>query len=629
MRNHLTGFCRTALAACVTGAALASRPAPAATPADGPAKIGFAATYRSASPLAKIIGGAADAALYTAATGNLSAAQSQADAAFLLACAYGTGRDTDAFREAAFTCRLIEQIAQAPDASRGELLTYLMAHPALAHTLVFAIRDGEDVGSVYALLDRLRRERPMQLERYPELATAICVVRSHAHVGFTEKNVAQADALDVFDFYVAHERQMFYGLRGVPVELLIYVVDNPVGLDDMNWALNKYSGTRDVGSLFFDISYDYDFYYGKAPQKLDSAPGGYTLPNILRVGGICVDQAYFATSVGKSIGIPSAWTDGDSATAGHAWVGFLKSTGQTAAWDFDSGRYDDYQYVRGNVKDPQTGATLADSTVGLLSDLIGTNPVMRENAIALIDAAEVWGATDGNSNLPAFPTGLVPASAKPPAARPTSADGQLDLVELGLRQFAAYPRGWAVVAKLAQEGKLSEAQKHTWADLTLRMCGQRHMDFALWLLEPMVETVADPDEQSALWDAIFKFVQSRPDLAASVRMKQALLWEQQNNLPRAGQCYEDVLQHYINAGPFALPALRGAESVLVALDQQPRVLDLYAEAAKLVTKPEMLSGRPEFIHESNWYRVREDYANKLEQAGQKQLADQIRSEDNG
>jgi hypothetical protein len=155
------------------------------------------------------------------------------------------------------------------------------------------------------------------------------------------------------------------------------------------------------------------------------------------------------------------------------------------------------------------------------------------------------------------------------------------------------------------------------------------MDFALSLLEPMVETVADPNEQSGLWDAIFKFVQSRADLAADVRMRQARMWEKQNNLPRAGQCYEDVLQHYINDGPFALPALKGAESVLKQMGHEERILDLYAQAAKLVTKPSLLSGRAEFFRESNWYKVREAYAEKLDAAGQKQLAEQIRGLDKG
>jgi len=594
-------------------------------------KSPFELAYGNASPLANVIGRAADEAQDSATSGDLDAAKSQADAAFLLACAYGTDRDIDAFREAAFVRRLVHQIAMAQNDSRADLLAYLRAHPALAHTFVFAIKDRDNIINAYMLLDRLRKERPAQLERFSELATAICIVRNHPRHWFNEPGVQLADPLEVFDFYVSHERQMFYGLRGVPVELLIYVVDNPVSIDDMNWALNKYAGTRDIGSLFFTIEYDFDFFNGKARAKLETVPGGRTLPNILKVGGVCADQAYFATSVGKSIGIPSAWTDGNSAEAGHAWVGYLKSNGRSAAWDFDSGRYDDFQFVRGNVTDPQTGESLADSTVGLLSDLIGTSATQRQNAVALVDAARVWGAW-GDANRtgdpPVFPPDVVTSkTARVPQPRMITAAGQLELVEMGLRQFADYPCGWAVVADLARDGKLSESQKHVWADLTQRMCGQKHVDFALSILDPMVETVADANEQSGLWDAIFKYVQSRSDLAADVRLRQARLWEKQDNLPRAGQCYEDVLQNYINTGPFALPALKGAESVLKKMGQESKVLELYAQTVKRVTKPEITSGRPEFIHESNWYKVRQAYADRLEAAGQKQLADEIRSED--
>jgi hypothetical protein len=63
------------------------------------------------------------------------------------------------------------------------------------------------------------------------------------------------------------------------------------------------------------------------------------------------------------------------------------------------------------------------------------------------------------------------------------------------------------------------------------------------------------------------------------------------------------------------------------MGQESKVLELYAQTVKRVTKPEITSGRPEFIHESNWYKVRQAYADRLEAAGQKQLADEIRSED--
>lgn len=637
--GRIKHICTAALAACLASCLLTAVSAPTWA-ADGDSaslhaqsKGGFAATYAGATPLDKLIGHDVDEALDTAAGGDFQTGLSQADASFLLACAYGQARDIDAFREAAFARRLLRQLSRAPMDERGDLLTYLRAHPVLAHTLVFAVRGKENLTGAFGLLNQLRQERPAELERFPELASALCLVRGHPHRGFAEPGVVAAPPIDVFDFYVNHEGQMFYGLRGVPVELLIYIVDNPASLADMNWAVNKYGGTRDVGSLFFTISYDYDFFEGKAGRKLDSAPGGYSLPSILKVGGVCADQAYFATSVGKSIGVPSVWTSGESAAVGHAWVGFLKSSGRGAAWDFNSGRYEDYQDVRGNVTDPQTGEVAADSTVGLLSDLIGSGALSRQNAVASTDAARAWADTNGKSDAPDYPRELLPppekSTMKPPAPRSAAADGQLDLVEIGLRQFASYPPGWAVVADLAREGKLSEAQKAKWADLTQRMCGQRHMDFALALLGPMIETVDSPDEQSRLWDVMFHYVQTRADLAASVRMRQARMWEKQKNFPRAGQCYEDVLKHYINAGPFALPALKGAEAVLNQMGQPQRVLDLYAEAAKLVTKPDMLSGRAEFIHESNWYKVREGYADKLEEAGQKQLAEQIRGQDNG
>ncbi len=593
-------------------------------------KTGFENLFPSASPLAKVVGRSADGALDTAATGDLGAAKKQADAAFELITRYGVSRDVDAFREAAFTRRLVDQLKRVPAEGRGDLLVYLRAHPALAHTMAFAVGPKDDVPNAYGLLDRLRKDRPKQLERLPELAVALCVVRDRPltrHIN--ENTVKGVDPVDVFDFYAAHESQMFYGLRGVPVELLCHVVDTTASVADLNWAVAKYGGTRDVGGLFFTIKYDDAYFAGQSDKKVDSAPGGYDLPNVLRFGGVCIDQAYFATSVGKAIGVPTAIATASSAEAGHAWVGYLKSTGKSAAWDFNSGRYPEYQGLRGDVTDPQTGDTIADSTVGLLGDLIGTNPVQRQNVAALTDAARLLAATEAAAEAPEYPAELeAKSTTKPPAPRSTRADGELDLIEMGLRQFAAYPRGWTTVADLARDGKLTEPQKRKWADLAQRLCGQRHPDFALTILGPMVESVADASEQSTLWDGVYQLVKSRPDLAAEVRFRQASLWEKQKNLPRAGMCYSDVIQHDINAGPFAVRALKGAESVLKKMGQPEKVLDLYAGAAKLVARPEM-NARPEFMRQSNWYKVREAYAAKLADAGQTQQADRIHAEDTG
>ena len=67
-------------------------------------------------------------------------------------------------------------------------------------------------------------------------------------------------------------------------ELLEYVVDTTASIDDMNWALAKYGGDRNVGHHFFDVPYDYDNYLHATPKKITTL--GFTLPNILKYGGV-------------------------------------------------------------------------------------------------------------------------------------------------------------------------------------------------------------------------------------------------------------------------------------------------------------------------------------------------------
>ena len=289
--------------------------------------------------------------------------------------------------------------------------------------------------------------------------------------------------------------------------------------------------------------------------------------------------------MGKSIGVPTAIATASSAEAGHAWVGFVKVDRGIAGWNFDSGRYDAYKGIRGDVTDPQTGKSIADSSVSMVGDVIGTTAVQRQSAVAMVDAARMLlghsavavktskprprhqsetvradGETDADFVPPPIPEGLVkPLSAAKPRAVTA---GTLELIELGLKQYASYSPGWELVATMAGNDQLTEDQKKKWADMVQHLCGQKHPDFALAVLDPMIETVKEPAAQSALWDAVFAMVQKRADLAAGVRIRQGEMWMQRSDYAKAGQCYEDVIDRYMNAGPFALKAIQGAESVL-------------------------------------------------------------------
>src|SRR5262249_20341397 len=140
-----------------------------------------------------------------------------------------------------------------------------------------------------------------------------------------------------------------------------------------------------VGGRFFDIRYDFNHLRRGTPKQVTLE--GFTLQNIAKFGGVCADQAYFAMSVGKAIGVPTALAVGEGGRSAHAWVGFLQAQNGRGSWNFDIGRYEAYQGVRGDVVDAQTRREIPDSYVSLLAESIGTRPVDREASVALTDAA--------------------------------------------------------------------------------------------------------------------------------------------------------------------------------------------------------------------------------------------------
>src|SRR4029079_19456375 len=123
--------------------------------------------------------------------------------------------------------------------------------------------------------------------------------------------------------YVNARRQMRFDPGDLPWQLSAYLVDNLAGPDEIEWAINRYGGRDAIGGVFFDVPYDTEAYRGTSDLKL--AGKNYTLENILHIGGILGDQAYFAAQVARSIGVPATIVTGKTSEAGegHAWVGYL------------------------------------------------------------------------------------------------------------------------------------------------------------------------------------------------------------------------------------------------------------------------------------------------------------------
>jgi hypothetical protein len=551
--------------------------------------------------------------------GDFDRAADRAQKLFDFAVGYATNRETKAFVEAAFAQRLTSQLAQAKASDRPALLTLMRKWPKLARELAFAIDRSDDVGAAYALLLKLHADHGDTIGQYPELTAAICIVHDTKLTRRINENAVKAtDATKLFDYFVKNRKKLLFGIEKVPTELLIWVVDSTAQIDEMQWALDKYEGDTSVGSRFFDIEYDYA--HLRTGREKQVTRKGFTLPNIKAYGGVCADQAYFAMSVGKAIGVPSAYVVGQSAEVGHAWVGYLEARGRRAGWNFDVGRYEAYQGVRGNVRNPQTRKVVPDSFVSLLAELIGTRTADRHITIAMIDAAlRLREKTKGAAGdfKPEY-LGPLEDDKTPPPARDGSAKSQLALIETGLRANLGNARAWFAVRDLAKSGEMSLGQIRTWAGLVQKMTGRKYPDFTLTMLKPMIAQIQSPHEQSRLWDSAFGLFNRRKDLAAEVRIAQGELWEKLEQPRKAGKCYEDVLRRFVNDGPFAITALKRTEAMLVETGKESKVVELYASTWQRTQRPQEMAG--DFLSQSNWYRIGKLYAAKLAAAGEKEKA---------
>jgi hypothetical protein len=533
--------------------------------------------------------------------------------------AFGSKDDLEAFREAAFALRLVGQLQVAPADKRLGLLKYLRANDALAREIVFSMSSKNRVGDVYALLDRLRQERGERVTQYANLAAAICLVHDRPFERkFLEYTLHAVDPLQIFDYFVANDAKLVHSVRDQPVELLMYVVDTTADIDEMNWAMVRYAGTRLVGKLFFQVEYDWANWETGVPKKINAVK--YGLPALLKYGGVCGDQAYFAVGVGKAIGVPTAMVHSESAESEHYWCYFFEFKGKASTWNFDEARYDSYMNIKGAVVDPQTREQIPDTYVALLAELVNTTPQARESGRALADAAlRMMELEKRSQGLPTAPPAGTGDNLR---ARKVGIEAELELIDLAVHESSRDRYCWEPLRQLAAGGKLTTEMKRDWSDALVKACGKKYPDFALAMLTPMVKTVPDLAEQEGIWDWVYDMVKARSDLAAEVRMQQAAVCEATGRPEKAQTYYKEVIDRYANSGPFVIDALDKAAKVLRASNQRGKALKLYEDTWAHIEPPREIIGP--FESQSNWYKVGQTLISLLDEAGEKAKAQKVR-----
>ena len=236
----------------------------------------------------------------------------------------------------------------------------------------------------------LEKGNAADLHEYAALGVAFSLVFDrpfpsnwpHAQVKQDAVPIGDVDVLPRFNFYVQSNRD--HKLELDPTQLtfekLKFLVDSEVSLSELQYAQNNHISYSHFADAFFSINYNENRATSGSFAFMWDQPT-YLLKDIETNGGICVDQAYYATILGKGRGIPTIYFHGQGTGGGHAWFGYLSSSGK---WELDCGRYESQNYPKGYALDPQTWEPIDDTILTNFFKTGDANPNFHpaENALA-------------------------------------------------------------------------------------------------------------------------------------------------------------------------------------------------------------------------------------------------------
>ncbi len=249
----------------------------------------------------------------------------------------------------------------------------------LSHLLVEKLKPVDVKQAALENLLRLAQANPADLHEYAALGVAYSLVFDepfpsdwpHSQVSPSAVPIGDLDIVKRFQFYVQanRDKKTELDLTQLSVDNLKYLVDSEVQLSELAYGQQNKVPYDHLEKAFFSINYDTArVSSGNAVFKWRQPT--YTLHDIETDGGICVDQAYYASEIGKARGIPTIYFTGLGTDGGHAWFGYLMSSGK---WNLDCGRYASQNYPKGYALDPQTWQEVKDTTLEDLTKNGGTN----------------------------------------------------------------------------------------------------------------------------------------------------------------------------------------------------------------------------------------------------------------
>jgi hypothetical protein len=266
------------------------------------------------------------------------------------------------------------------------LQAWLLGHTDFSAEFFSMVSPCDLLTNSFGILNELQVRYPEKFPTYADLALAIALVYDvppppswpHGQVSALQLPRTLPDPAAAFAFWVHADEtgQTLQPLSRLPASELKFVVDAVAPSVELDWAQHHIlTPITALPAVYAMVRYRVD----RVQQAQYSWPENhYDLPTILTKGGICVDQAYFASEVGKAKGVPTLFFYGAGSDGWHAWFGYLD---QDRHWQLDVGRYAGQQFVTGMAIDPQTWGPISDHELKFLAEGFRLRPSWRQACV--------------------------------------------------------------------------------------------------------------------------------------------------------------------------------------------------------------------------------------------------------
>lgn len=381
-----------------------------------------------------------------------------------------------------------------------DLLISMLGDQELSRQFFTLIQDSDKPAVCAEILLSLYQQFPEAFPKFTGLALAIALVHDssppkhwpHSQVSEVQLERKLQPADQVFRFFVDSQNngKLENNLTRLPLQELIFLVDIIAPIPELEWAQeNVKERSAQFERIYSGIRYDkarVDFANGNF--RPDWSHASYSLETIRSVGGICVDQGYFAWQAGKAKGIPTIIFSGAGNDGAHAWVGFYDAN---RGWNLDVGRYSQGQYVTGRAFSPQDWSRFKDHELLFMRERFRSGSKFLEAIYHLEMARQFFRHEQYAQTERALETTLNIEPRNP------------DAWEIR-RNLARETQGFQEEKKVLEEAAQALSRYPDWVNYF-------RMELARWYIEQN-----QPDEAFDLWQRLARVqLRDRPDLAIS------------------------------------------------------------------------------------------------------------------